>query len=430
MKIIKNDFFNEEIYHEELENGLNVYLMPKKGFAQYYAQFTTNFGSFDTEFVPLGENELITVPEGAAHFLEHKMFETEDLSDVNKLFLPLGASANAFTMQDRTSYTVSGAGHVNECIEILLNFVQTPTFTEQTVEKEKSIIEQEILMYMDNPGTFATRSSYKNIFGENDKIAREIGGTPESIKEITKDILLKAYHRFYHPANMVLAVVGGFDPIELMETIKQNQSLKSFVKAQKHTRKLPEQMKPIKERYKLDYFDIRVPLTCWAVKFPYVDKGGLENEKINLSIEYLFDLYYSSISTFNDEMRKNDLSEVSVRYFPSYADGYGYCCIRSATNKYQQLYDFLDKKYEELLKGNIDENKVRTLTRAGYVNNIKDFNSITNIANTLIECHIRNIDFFELTKLPNTISTEDIKNVLNILRQGIVSTHTVLPNKK
>ena len=229
---------------------------------------------------------------------------------------------------------------------------------------------------------------------------------------------------------MVLAVVGGFDPIELMETIKQNQSLKSFVKAKKHTRKLPEQMKPIKEKNKLDYFDIRVPLTCWAVKFPYVDKGGLENEKINLSIEYLFDLYYSSISTFNDEMRKNDLAEASVRYFPSYADGYGYCCIRSATNKYQQLYDFLDKKYEELLKGNIDENKVRTLTRAGYVNNIKDFNSITNIANTLIECHIRNIDFFELTKLPNTISTEDIKNVLNILRQGIVSTHTVLPNKK
>ena len=94
------------------------------------------------------------------------------------------------------------------------------------------------------------------------------------------------------------------------------------------------------------------------------------------------------------------------------------------------LVDNWKMLYEELLKGNIDENKVRTLTRAGYVNNIKDFNSITNIANTLIECHIRNIDFFELTKLPNTISTEDIKNVLNILRQGIVSTHTVLPNKK
>ena len=136
MKVIKNEFFNEEIYHEELENGLNVYLMPKKGFVQYYAQFTTNFGSFDTEFIPLGENESITVPEGVAHFLEHKMFETEDLSDVNKLFLPLGASANAFTMHDRTSYTVSGTDHVNECIEILLDFVQKPTFTEETVEKE------------------------------------------------------------------------------------------------------------------------------------------------------------------------------------------------------------------------------------------------------------------------------------------------------
>ena len=427
MKVIKNEFFNEEIYHEELENGLNVYLMPKKGFVQYYAQFTTNFGSFDTEFIPLGENESITVPEGVAHFLEHKMFETEDLSDVNKLFLPLGASANAFTMHDRTSYTVSGTDHVNECIEILLDFVQKPTFTEETVEKEKSIIEQEILMYMDNPRTFASTSSYKNIFGTNDKLCREIGGTPESIKKITKDILLKAYHRFYHPANMVLAVVGGFDPVELMNTIKMNQSKKVFVKAHKHIRILPEQMTPIEDKNKIDYFNIKIPLTCWAVKFPYTDNGGLQNEKTSLALDYLFDIYYSSISTFNEEMRKNDLGEISIHYSPFYADGYAYCCIRSATNKYQKLYDFLDVKYNELLNGKIDEDKVRTLARSGYVSNIKDFNSITAIANTLIECHIRNIDFFELINLPNTINIKDLENVLQILKQGIVSTHTVLP---
>ncbi|HZG71007.1 MAG TPA: insulinase family protein, partial [Chondromyces sp.] len=149
MEKIVFDQLQEELYHEKMENGLDVYILPKKGFNKTFATFTTKYGSIDNQFIPLGKEEFIKVPDGIAHFLEHKLFEKED-GDVFQQFSKQGASANAFTSFTRTAYLFSSTSNVRQNLETLMDFVQDPYFTEKTVEKEKGIIGQEIRMYDDN----------------------------------------------------------------------------------------------------------------------------------------------------------------------------------------------------------------------------------------------------------------------------------------
>lgn len=430
MTEIKNKFYNETIFKEELENGLTVYLFPKTGYIQYSAIFMTNFGSFDTQFTPLGEDENIVVPEGVAHFLEHKMFETSDGGDIMKQFLSLGVNVNAFTSFDRTAYTVSGTENINQAIDLLLDFVQDPAFTDDSVNKEKSIIEQEILMYLDNARNFGRTGILKNLFGEDDMIWREIGGTPESIQAITKDILLKTYNKFYHPSNMTLVVAGGFEPNELMQIIKSNQSNKNYLKTNKFERDNYKFNKNIEEENKVGYFNIQTPIAYWAIKYPYVDDTPLNNIKMTYALDYLIDSTFSSFSTFNEDLRKNGLGEITINYSNNYYGGYGYFTVTGTSNKYQELYQFFDSKYQEIFSKPIDEEKLRIWKRGIHTNNIKVFNSVQKLCNSLAEYHFKNQNLFENLDMPSFITTEDVKKALEILRQSVRATFTVLPNHK
>jgi len=150
MKTIEFDQIQETLYYEKLENGLTVYILPKTGFNKTFATFTTNYGSIDDQFKPLNKDEYIRVPDGIAHFLEHKMFEKKE-GDVFQQFSKQGASANAFTSFTRTAYLFSSTSEVEKNLITLMNMVQEPYFTEKSVEKEKGIIGQEIRMYDDNP---------------------------------------------------------------------------------------------------------------------------------------------------------------------------------------------------------------------------------------------------------------------------------------
>jgi len=179
MEIKVFEQMDEAVYYEKLNNGLQVYLMPKTGFNKTYATFTTKYGSIDNHFIPLGENEPIHVPDGIAHFLEHKLFEKEDY-DVFQKFSATGASSNAFTSFTRTCYLFSTTSEVETNLTTLLDFVQAPYFTEETVEKEKGIIEEEIKMYADNADFKAYFGVLNNLY-VNHPIKIDIAGTVESI---------------------------------------------------------------------------------------------------------------------------------------------------------------------------------------------------------------------------------------------------------
>lgn len=220
------DRLGESIYQTTLSNGLRVILTPKAGFHKTFAIMTTDYGAVDNAFVPRDQTEPVRLPDGIAHFLEHKLFEKED-HDAFDLFGQYGASANAFTSFTQTSYLFATTSHLKENLDILLDFVQQPYFTAATVNKEKGIIGQEIKMYDDDPGWQSYFGMIGNLYPK-EPLHIDIAGTVDSIAKITADDLYTAYNTFYHPSNMSLVVVGQLDPEETLRWITANQDHKTF----------------------------------------------------------------------------------------------------------------------------------------------------------------------------------------------------------
>ena len=227
MEKIYYQTLKETLFHEKLENGLEVYLLPKIGFEKTYGLFSTRFGSIDTTFVPLGQKEMIKVEDGIAHFLEHKMFDMEN-GDAADEFAKLGASSNAFTSSSRTAYLFSTTTNENDCVELLLDFVQSLNITDESVEKEKGIICQEIKMYDDDPDWRVYFGAIANLYHKH-PVKIDIAGTCETVNNTYKDMLELCYQTFYHPHNMMLFVVGNINPEELIGVIKENQNKKHFL---------------------------------------------------------------------------------------------------------------------------------------------------------------------------------------------------------
>ena len=199
----------------------------------------TNYGSTDRTFTPIQEKENISVPDGIAHFLEHKLFEKED-RDVFSDFLKQGASPNAYTSFTKTAYLFSATKMVEKNVETLLDFVQDPFFLMNLLRRKKELLRQEIKMYDDQPDWRSFMGTIKNMF-KNHPVNIDIAGTVSSISTITKEDLYTCYNTFYHPKNMVLFVIGNFNPDTMMATIEENQGQKNFPVLDGINRDIPDE---------------------------------------------------------------------------------------------------------------------------------------------------------------------------------------------
>lgn len=207
---------NETLFSCKMENGLTVQIVPRPGFSRKLAYFVTDFGSIHTDFILDGET--VRVPAGIAHFLEHKMFELPD-RDVSAQFAAMGANVNAFTSYDMTAYYFSCTENFQENLRLLLEFVSTPYFTEESVKREIGIIDQEIGMNADSPER-VFENLMQAMYGRH-PIRVPILGSRESIREITPQLLNQCHRAFYTPANMILCVVGDVDPQEVLSIARQ-----------------------------------------------------------------------------------------------------------------------------------------------------------------------------------------------------------------
>ena len=214
-QIIQDKHLGEQYIRVEHPSGLTMLLYPMPGFSTTYAMFSTQYGSVDTCFQAKEGGEQIRVPEGIAHYLEHKMFESED-GDAFDRYAKTGAAANAFTSFDKTCYLFTCSGKFQESLEILLDCVTHPYFTKETVEKEQGIIGQEIRMYEDDPSWRVTFNLLDSLY-HNNSVKVDIAGTIESIARIDADLLYRCYNTFYNLHNMVLTVSGNFDPDEVLQ---------------------------------------------------------------------------------------------------------------------------------------------------------------------------------------------------------------------
>ena len=228
-KFIKNDLLSDGYYEIDHDSGLKIFVMEKPEYTGAFAMFGTKYGSIDTCFKLKGEKDFTCVPEGIAHFLEHKLFESEEL-DAFELFAKTGANANAFTSFDRTCYIFSCSSNFEKSLEILLDFVKKPYFTEQTVQKEQGIIGQEIRMYQDDPDWQTLFNLLRGLYSKN-PVRIDIAGTIESIAEINAKLLYGCYNTFYNLSNMALAVAGNVkkeDVIKIADRVLQKEEKVEF----------------------------------------------------------------------------------------------------------------------------------------------------------------------------------------------------------
>lgn len=335
------------IYHEYLDNGLNVYVIPKNDFNNIYATFTTNYGSNEIEFVPLGEKKMVKVPLGIAHFLEHKMFEQEDGKDPFAFFGERGSDANANTNNFKTTYLFSGPEFFEDNMNYLLDYVQSPYFTDENVEKEKGIIEQEIKMYQDDPYTMMYERLLKNSL-INNPMKDPIIGTIESVKSITKEELYTCYNTFYHPANMFVVVSGNVDPEKTIKLIEENQKKKEFedfnkIKVKEY--KEPDKIEKAKETLNLN---VTIPKLCLSYKINISKIKGVSERKVKTYLSIFFDLKFGMTSLLNEELREKDIITDSLGGDAIDVKSHVFYTVCGETNRKDELLEALMNSMEDL----------------------------------------------------------------------------------
>lgn len=416
---------NETLYHETMANGLNVYLLKKEGFSKTYGLFATNFGSVDTSFVPLNEAEMMKVPDGVAHFLEHKMFEMED-GDASDKFSLLGASTNAFTSSSRTAYLFSTGSNEMQCTELLLDFVQDLYLTEENVEKEKGIIGQEIKMYDDDPDWQNYFGAIQNLYHKH-PFAIDIAGTVESVNATTKEQLETCYRTFYHPSNMVLFVCGQINPEEMMDMIRENQLKKGFTKVNDIQRLIVDEPKTIKNKEIVQYMDVFMPKITMAIKVNNIPVEPKKRVKREMATQLVLDYLFSKSSkVYNDWVNNEWINDTFGGYYIQERD---YACIQFGgdTNHVDELKCALIDLVSKLPTSQIPMDDFERLKRKMMGAYVMSFNSIENIANHFIRYYFEDFSSFDLIDTLNELNYDDVLEALQLFDIDLSTFHIILP---
>ena len=410
MEVINYDNIKETLYHEVLNNGLNVYIVPKEGYTKTYGLFSTKFGSVDTEFIPINENNMIKVPDGVAHFLEHKMFEMKD-GDVSEKFAKLGASTNAFTSFARTCYLFNTVENQYDCINLLLDFVQELYITDESIEKEKGIINQEIGMYDDDPSWQLYFSSIQNLY-HNHPVKIDIAGDITSVSKIYKSDLEKCYNTFYHPSNMMLFIVGNVDVNQCMKLIVDNQNIKSFINIPKIKRKVINEPNTVFEKTKNIKMDISMEQLILSIKVNYIPSDPKDRLKQELCCNLLLDILFSSSSILVEEWEKEGL--INDTFGGSYTSerDYAFIQIGGESTKLDELEVKLNHLITNINDLYIDDETFNRIKKMNYGSLITLLNNPENIGNTFTKYYHDSIIFFDIYKLLESITVEDIQSIL------------------
>ncbi|MGP7817614.1 EF-P 5-aminopentanol modification-associated protein YfmH [Niallia sp. 01092] len=406
MEKISFEQLQEDLYYEQLDNGLKVYILPKKGFNKTFCTFTTNYGSVDNTFIPLDGSDYTKVPDGIAHFLEHKLFEKED-GDVFQDFSKHGASANAFTSFTRTAYLFSSTSNVENNLETLINFVQDPYFTEKTVEKEKGIIGQEITMYDDNPDWRLYFGLIQNMY-VNHPVKIDIAGTIESISHITKDMLYECYHTFYHPSNMLLFIVGPVDAKEYMEKIKANQQKKDYTKHSELKRKFAEEPKEVNEKKQVLKMNVHGSKCLVGIKAIDVNQSGAEMLKNELSINILLDLLFSNSSENYQTLFSSGLIDDTFSYDYTQENGFGFAMIGGDTSDPDKLADTIKEMLTAALSDDFKQETLERTKKKKIGAFLRAVNSPEYIANQFTRYSFNGMNLFDVVPTIEKITIEDI----------------------
>lgn len=380
MKKIKLNGMDEEIIYEKLSNGLDVYLYSKEGITNNYVTFTTKFGSIYNEFVPIGKKNMLRVPNGVAHFLEHKVFVQENDPQPEDFFAKSGAICNAYTTFKNTSYLFSGPNNLKENILFLLDYVQSPYFRKENVDSEKDIITQEINMCNDNPIDVMYECIRKNTFYKN-PFRHSIIGTVSDIEKIDEEVLYTCYNTFYHPENMFLVVTGNFDVNDIMNAIINNQNSKEYKMLDKiEIKKFKEPDSVVKEKEVIE-INTEVPKVAYNIKVN-LKNIDIEKKKYNLYLFIIFSILFDDTSYFDEEAKNDNLITNSLYLNLLNCDTHMLISLINETFNYEKLITRIDEELEniKILESDLERKKKVLIS-----NELFSFENIEVINDMLID---------------------------------------------
>ncbi len=428
-RLIENKALQESLYHYRINPGMDLYILPRADYRKKYAIFSTRFGSIDNSFRVEPEEEITTLPDGVAHFLEHKLFEDEQ-GNVFDRFAALGASANAFTSFTQTTYLFSCTANFEQNLTELLNFVQEPYFTEETVRKEQGIIGQEIKMYEDHPHWRVFFNLLESLYREH-PVRNDIAGTVESISKITPDLLYRCYNTFYHPTNMAVFIVGDLDPAIVAAQVEANFSARGYKHMGAIVRRYPEEPKEIMQEKAVQKLVVSEPVFYLGFKDIVVDKlSGRDVMHREILMELVLDTLFGTSEKLYNDLYKADLIDEGFGFEYAAESTYGYTMIGGETKDPDQLYDRIMSEIKNAQKNGISEEQFERHRRKILGSYIRKFDSLEFIANNFLAYKFRDTNLFELPGVLNEVSREEalalIEENLNSERHAV---SLVLPSE-
>lgn len=403
IKEVRNELLNEKYYDIDHPSGLKILVMPKENYSSTYAIFATKYGSIDT-MIQMSDGSFKEIPEGTAHFLEHKLFESEDL-DAFERFAKTGASANAYTSFERTGYLFSCSANFKKNLEILLDFVQNPYFTQATVEKEQGIIGQEIDMYKDAPDWEVMFNCLRTMY-HNLPVRIDIAGTQESIAQITAKTLYGCYDNFYNLHNMVLAVAGNADVDEIVEVA--DKVLKP-VEGKMAQRKVIDEPEDVIDSYIEEKLSVATPQFMFGFKESWDTPERTTKEEI--SMEILLDMISGQSSELYKRLFDGKLINNSFGF--EYFTGFGYSCVLFAgeSNDPKKVAEEIVGEIGKFRETGFDKTAFERTKKKLYGRMIMGMNDIEGLANNMAVSYFAGEDVFTDFEIFKTVTLDDVNDI-------------------
>lgn len=404
-EIIRNERINEEYIKIKHKSGCTICLYPMKGYSSAYVLFGTKYGSVDTTFKTKDDSDFVTVPEGIAHYLEHKLFENDEC-DAFELYSKTGASANAFTSFDKTAYLFSCSQKFEENLEILLNFVQEPYFTAETVAKEQGIIGQEIRMYDDDPGWRVFFNGLQATY-HNNPVRIDIAGTVESIAQIDKDLLYRCYNTFYNLNNMALSIAGNFDVEKTLEIC--DRLLKPSKDIELET-VVPDEPYEVKQKKTVQKLSCSLPLFEICLKFPnYSGKEALRQFVLH---SILYELALGKTSSVYNKMYETGLINDTFNVGVFNGRGFFVGMFDGESREPEKVFELIKQELNRLKKDGLSREEFSNIRKKTYGELLTKFNNVEAVATALISAEFDGVGIYDSLEVTAEVTFEQVVETL------------------
>ncbi len=412
---------------ETLDSGLEIVVLPKPGLKKTYATYATHYGSIDSHFTRPDTGEKVDVPDGIAHFLEHKMYEKPEGRDVFERFAELGAYTNAYTEYTSTTFLFSATSEIEACLDTLMRLVEEPHFTPENVEKEKGIIEQEIRMYLDMPGD-RVRSNLMHALYQKNPVRLDIAGSVESIRTITPDNLYVCYNTFYHPSNMVMFVAGDVETARIIDYVANVEKARHLKPSGRIGRIFPEEPHDVAQKRIEQVMPVSAPLWLMGYKDQKVGFTGVDLLRHDMIRGMMWSLLLGPASKLYNDLYQSGL--ISERFYAHYTSAatYGLSMLGGETPDPAKLEAVL---LERLPHEPFKREDLERLQKKEIGEFVSLFENLEDLAYAFNAFHFRGIDLALIPELLHQITVDDLEKARQEhLKESTRAVSVILPPRE